>query len=232
MKTRAVIFDLFGTLVGQFPVDLFETSLRRMSAAVGLDYQAFSEAWTGQTNVRRHTGAFSSFREEIAWICEQHGVTPSDEGLTTAIGVRYDFTRSILVPRSDAVATLEALRSMALLTGLISDCSEEVPELWTETPLAGLLDTEVFSCSVGLKKPDPAIYHLACERLGVAPRECFYIGDGFSNELNGARSFGMRPFLLLPPDEKPPESSSWEGSTWGGDTLPSLQSVVDLLREE
>ena len=232
MEIRAVIFDLFGTLVQQFPLDRFKASLRQMSAAVGLDYQTFFDAWTGQTSVRRHTGSFPSFREEIAWICEQNDVTPSEEGLTTAVRLRYEFTRSVLIPRPDAVGTLKALRSMGLLTGLISDCSREVPELWPETPFDGLLDATVFSCSVGMKKPDPAIYALACERLGVAPDECFYIGDGFSNELSGARTCGMRPFLLAPPDEKPPASPTWEGLTWDGESLPSLGSVVDLLREE
>ena len=232
MKTRAVIFDLFGTLVQQFPLERFEASLCKMSAAVGLDYQTFFDAWTGQTNIRRHTGSFPSFREEIAWICEQNNVNPSEEGLTAAIQVRYDFTKSILLSRPDAVATLEALRSMGLLTGLISDCSKEVPELWPETPFHGLLDVAIFSCSVGMKKPDTAIFRLACERLEVAPNECFYIGDGFSNELSGARTCGMRSFLLFPPDEKPPESSTWEGSTWNGEILPSLGSVVNLLREE
>lgn len=232
MKTRAVIFDLFGTLVRQFPLEKFKTSLCKMSAAVGLDYQTFFDAWTGQTNIRRHTGSFPSFREEIAWICEQNNISPSEEGLTTAIQARYDFTRSILLPRSDAVSTLKALRSKGLLTGLISDCSKEVPELWSETPFHGLLDVTIFSCSVGMKKPDPAIFHLACDRLEVATNECFYIGDGFSNELSGARTCGMRSFLLLPPDEKTSESSTWEGLTWNGETLPSLGSVVNLLRDE
>ncbi|HUW33708.1 MAG TPA: HAD-IA family hydrolase [Planctomycetota bacterium] len=203
-----------------------------MSAAIGLDYQTFFDAWTGQTNIRRHTGSFPSFREEIGWICQRNGLAPSEEGLTKAIQVRYDFTRMVLVPRPDAIGTLESLRCMGLRTGLISDCSREVPELWPQTPFHRLFDAVIFSCSVGMKKPDPAIFHLACKRLGVVPGECFYIGDGFSNELSGARRCGMRPFLLLPPDEKPPESPGWEGATWDGERLPSLSSVLDRLGEE
>ena len=143
--------------------------------------------------------------------------------------LRYEFTRSVLLPRPDAVNTLESLKTMGYLRGLISDCSEEVPELWPETPFSGLLETEIFSCSVGMRKPNPEIYRLACERLGVAPEECIYIGDGFSNELRGAKECGMHPFLLLPPGEKRPDTSTWEGLSWSGEMIPSLESILILL---
>lgn len=48
-----------------------------------------------------------------------------------------------------------------LRVGVISMCSEEVPELWPDTDLHGLFDSTVFSCSVGLAKPDPRIYRCA-----------------------------------------------------------------------
>ena len=92
MKTRAIIFDLFGTLVPQFPMDRFESSLREMASYVGLDYQTFFNAWIGQTNIRRQTGSFSSFREEIAWICQQNNVEPSEEGLTKGEGSNGQYT--------------------------------------------------------------------------------------------------------------------------------------------
>jgi FMN phosphatase YigB (HAD superfamily) len=40
-------------------------------------------------------------------------------------------------------------------------------------------------------KPDPAIYLTVCAHLGVAPTECFYVGDGADGELAAAASLGM-----------------------------------------
>lgn len=40
-------------------------------------------------------------------------------------------------------------------------------------------------------KPDPAIYLLACRRLGVAPEDCVFVGDGGDRELEGAAAVGM-----------------------------------------
>jgi putative hydrolase of the HAD superfamily len=231
MKTRAIIFDLFGTLTPA-PWGKFVASIHTMASALDIDGQVFFEAWTEQTSTRRNTGDFCSLGDEILWICKQNGVKPSEDSLTAAVEIRYNFTKGILHPRADAVSTLSSLRSRGMLTGLISDCSKEVPELWPETLFVGLFDSEIFSCSVGLRKPDPAIYRLACERLDVQPGECFYIGDGFSGELKGARECGMRPFLILPPNEERPQSTSWEGANWNGDMIPSLSGILEVLREE
>ena len=69
---------------------------------------------------------------------------------------------------------------------MISVCSGDVEDVWDETPLAPHFDDVVLSCAVGLRKPDPAIYQLACERLGVEPEECLFVGDGANDELAGA----------------------------------------------
>ena len=48
---------------------------------------------------------------------------------------------------------------------MISVCTQDVPQVWDETPLGGKFDATVFSCDVGVSKPDPRIYEIACERL-------------------------------------------------------------------
>ena len=106
-----------------------------------------------------------------------------------------------LVPRPDAVPTLEALRRRGQKVGLITVCSQEVADIWDETPFAGLFDATVFSASVGLAKPDPQIYELACEQLGVEPADCLFVGDGANDELPGAERAGMTALQLRAPGE-------------------------------
>ncbi|MDE0965358.1 MAG: HAD-IA family hydrolase [Candidatus Latescibacteria bacterium] len=50
-----------------------------------------------------------------------------------------------------------------------------------------------FFCDVGFMKPEPAIYHLACEHLQVSPTETLFVGDGGSDEFQGAAAVGMQP---------------------------------------
>ena len=85
--------------------------------------------------------------------------------------MRREWTKQSLVPRADALATLEELRQRGHQLGLISVCSQEVPEVWEETPFAGGARRARLLRDVGISKPDPRIYEIACERLDIEPGE-------------------------------------------------------------
>ena len=70
--------------------------------------------------------------------------------------------------RQDALAILQALRQAGFLTGLVSDCTIETPTQWPNSSLARLLQATAFSCLLGVRKPDPAIYLHAVAQLGGA----------------------------------------------------------------
>ena len=49
----------------------------------------------------------------------------------------------------------------------------------------------VVSGAVGVAKPDPEIFRIACERLGTSTESCVYVGDSFASDVVGATSAGM-----------------------------------------
>ena len=60
--------------------------------------------------------------------------------------------------------------------------------------LQELFDAWVISSEVGLRKPDPAIYELAAERLGLAAAACVFVDD-LPGNLKPARALGMATVL-------------------------------------
>lgn len=52
-------------------------------------------------------------------------------------------------------------------------------------------DALVLSYEVGLAKPDPAIFHLVCERLGFAAQEILFVGDTPAADIEGPKAIGM-----------------------------------------
>jgi len=78
-------------------------------------------------------------------------------------------------------------RAAGFRTGLLSNSwGLDYPrDGWTE-----LFDEVVISGEVGLRKPEPEIYRLAAERLGVPPGECAFVDDLASN-VRGAAAVGM-----------------------------------------
>ena len=108
--------------------------------------------------------------------------------------------------------TLAELRRRGHELGLISVCSQDVPQRLGRDPLGGEFDATVFSCDVGVSKPDPRIYEIACERLAVEPADCLFVGDGANDELPGAERAGMTALQLRAPGEPlTPEGEVWTG---------------------
>lgn len=94
----------------------------------------------------------------------------------------------------EIIELLGSLRARRIKIGLISNCSEEEVKFWADSQLAEYFDDYIFSFEVKCSKPDPSIYSMACNRMDVRPEESFFVGDGGSNELDGAAAAGLRPF--------------------------------------
>jgi len=216
MKFRSVIFDLWQTLV-PWQVDEANRFYDRMADAVGVERDRFREVWlAGRPS--RETGPIADHLRALL------GDLEVDGDIDELIALRRDWTKRSLIPRADALETLAELRRRGHRLGLISVCSQDVPEVWDETPLAGSLDETVFSCEVGISKPDPRIYEIACERLEVEPAECLFVGDGANDELPGAERAGMTAVQLRVPGETlTPDGEAWEGAS-----IESLEEVLEL----
>jgi putative hydrolase of the HAD superfamily len=214
--TRAVVFDLFETLV-----DYDDTRSREFGAEVarlcGREPEEFQRVWR-EGRPARETGPMAPYLSSL-------GIEA--DAMHDFLELRRSFTREMLGrPRTGAVETLRKLRARGLLTGLITVCSEDAVYVWPETPFAGLFDAEVFSCSCGLRKPDPRIYELACGKLGIQPGEAMFVGDGANDELAGAERIGMRAILVHRPGEEP----AWpEVHDWPGHRITAIRDVLSFV---
>jgi putative hydrolase of the HAD superfamily len=194
---RAVIFDLWNTLA-EWPVDEWTSTRPRVAERLGLSQAEFEERWFGDLATMRETGPMAEALRIL-------GASPAVAA--DIASMRRAVTAQGLVPAPGALETIAELRRRGFRIGLITVCTDDVPALWPETPFHGLFDAEVFSCSVGLRKPDPRIYLLACEQLGVEPDQAIFVGDGANDELAGAERVGMTAVLL----ERDGEEQDWEG---------------------
>jgi putative hydrolase of the HAD superfamily len=176
----------------------------------------------------RACGMFGSAEATLRWVGEQAGGRPDQADLRAAFAARVDALRSDTRLRPDAVSTLSALKQRGIATGLVSDCTHELPAFLPGLPIAPLLDTTVFSVETGRCKPDPLIYLTACRELDVLPEDCLYVGDGGSRELTGATDVGMTAVrlaardlaghLVFDPDVR-----------FSGPTVGTLAEVLELV---
>ena len=225
---RAVVFDLFNTLTAPVDDGEFRASVRAIAAAAGMDPEIFARRWLDLWR-ERFDGTSGSIEADLRSVCEAMGGEADEAGIRRAVELRVEFSRRTMRPRSDAVATLRRLRQKGLRTALVSNCSADVPDLWPSSPYAELIDEPLFSCVEGLVKPDSDLYQRACERLGVEPAACIYVGDGGNHELSGAARAGMRAVLIRTPDTRATSYDS-ERSSWRGEAINTLSEIPGLIR--
>lgn len=230
MKYKAVIFDLYGTLVANFSESAHQEVLRQMASVLGAPPNEFVRLWF-DTYEQRAIGRISSPEDNIRYVCNQLGLSPDEGRIQEAARIRYDFTKRNLKPWPDAIPVISRLKALGYTLALISDCSAETPASWQDTELAPLMDATVFSCSVGMKKPDPGIFLAATTQLGVRPQDCLYIGDGGSQELTGAERVGMHPVMIRSALETPDVHRIHEDN-WGGPRISSLSEILTIVADE
>ena len=226
MSTRAVIFDLYGTLVKQPSMDVRRSLLAEMAAAMDIPVDAFVGVWM-EGFWERQVGVYGTEERHLEYIAGRVGVAPDPQRVARAAEVALTFDReSLEATRSDAVDTLRALKDAGLRLALLSNCGVGIPKVWAESSMAPFVDVPVFSSTAALKKPDPRIYQLALRDLGAAPQDTLYVADGMDDELTGARNVGIAPILLRSPDEDAYDERRAEGMAWTGTTIEYLREVL------
>jgi len=126
------------------------------------------------------------------------------------------------MPYPDVMPAFQRLNERGLALGLISNWDNRLAGLIEGLGLAGELGTVVSSAEVGLHKPDPRIFELACARLGVKPAQAAHVGDHHYADIVGAHAVGMRPVLI----DRHSAPSGWRPGYV--ETLDDLERALDL----
>lgn len=93
------------------------------------------------------------------------------------------------VAREDVKSTLAELDRRGYTMGIIANTitETEIPDWMIEDGVAHYFKTVILSSKVRLRKPDPAIYLLACRAIGKEPSSCAYVGDNPIRDVQGTR---------------------------------------------
>lgn len=189
-KVKAVLFDLFNTLVDEFDVgpDLQGT----IATKLGIDRSKFASLY-GSYRPERMAGRIT-WAQSVERIAQDCGVSMDPRFLDRLVGIRERTFRDLLLgAESDILKSLESVRAGGFKTALVSNTDgSEVGDFW-ESPLGSHFDAAIFSHEVGDPKPSPTMFRVACAAIEVSPNECLFIGDGGNGELRTAATLGIRP---------------------------------------
>jgi len=93
---------------------------------------------------------------------------------------------------------MRALRNSGVKVAIVSNSEGMLESLFATLGILECFDTVVDSAKVGVEKPNPRIFAIACERTGTTPARSLHLGDTFATDIVGARNAGMRCALIDP----------------------------------
>jgi HAD superfamily hydrolase (TIGR01509 family) len=202
--TRAVLFDLDDTL---------------------FDHRGSSRAALAEVH-RRHAGEsdFDTFERHHARILEDlhrevlAGRRTLDDArrerfrlVFAAVGIALSAAESDSVaaayragylpswrPMPGAADLVAAVKARARVGVISNNLIEETRDKLAFCELASLVDVVVVSGDEGVSKPDPRIFHIALDRLGVTASEAVMVGDSWAADIVGASRAGIRAIWFNP----------------------------------
>ncbi len=192
MAIKAVIFDLFNTLVkcgnpeGRM---IKEFNLQ-------LDYYEVERI---SNSVNEHS------EEKYAQILlQEFGLPLSKQNLNKMLKV-FEIEKGFLELFSDSIPVLEELKKQGLKVGLISNSLPFLMPKLEEPKFQNLMhkfDVVILSEKIGIVKPNPKIFQMCIKKLKVKPFEALMVGDSLRNDFQGAEKTGMNALLLDRANEK------------------------------
>jgi 2-haloacid dehalogenase len=217
---RACVFDAYGTL---FDV---HSAVSRLRDRIGPAADLVSETWRQKqlqyswlrSLMGRHADFWTVTDDALGFALENAGI--EDAALHADLMALY----RRLAPYPEAGGVLGRLKAAGLSTAILSNGSPAMLE--AAAMAAGLtnqLDHILSVEAVGVYKPDPRVYRLATERLGLtAPEIAFMSSNGW--DAAGAAAFGFRVVWVNRP------GAPWERlGVEPVAVLPSLQGLPDLV---
>jgi HAD superfamily hydrolase (TIGR01509 family) len=168
---RACLVDVFDTAIS---IDMARYNAA-LAGRAGVDPGAFAAAFRAWAMPAMDGSA--SIRDALAGVLKACGVVADERVLDRMVTADRELVDELAVLHDDVVPFLESLRDLGVRTAFVSNCAENARPLLDRLGLTALVDELVLSCEVRATKPDPAIFEVAVERLGVRAGEALFVDD-------------------------------------------------------
>jgi epoxide hydrolase-like predicted phosphatase len=173
-------------------------SFRAFCSAEGLDPEAFLNLFRERPEAREELRRVETGKISEQEFCERLGAML---GVSEIEGL-IDRLFAGMKPDGEMVAAVRRAKTAGIRTGLISNSLGE--GRYDRSSFPELFDGVVISGEVGFHKPQPEIYRMGAERVGLPPEECVFVDDLREN-CAGAEAVGMTAVLHRGSESTVPE---------------------------
>ncbi len=210
MSIRAVIFDIGGVVVDS-PLHAIARYERELGLPENFVNRVVVDTGTAGAWSRLERGELTLFDFERAFEAECAAAGGKLSAATMMARIAE------CQPRPQMLEAIRRLRAAGLRVGALTNNWKNAEGGRDNTELRVLFDAFVESAVVGLRKPDPRIYHHACTALGVRPAQTAFLDD-IGRNLKAARELGMHTIKVEEPSRALRELETLISQKSGGGT--------------
>jgi FMN phosphatase YigB (HAD superfamily) len=194
---RVILFDFGGTLdaPGRPWIERFAAAYKGAGLDVPYDRLRAAVGYGTEQAYNNPDLAGFGLRETVAFHVARQFAHLNIDSPGVADTIVADFLAGTVLGLAESRAVLERL-SRRFRLGVVSNFYGNVERLLRDADIAPLLALVVDSAVVGIRKPDPRIFTLAVERLGVPARRALFVGDSMQQDIVPARAAGLRTAWL------------------------------------
>ncbi len=241
----AVLFDLGGTLIyfqGTWPEAIRQSNAEMILMLQAGGFPLESEPFLSDFLMRMKTYNDECGPDFIEYttsyilkeLLGEYGFPDvPDSLLRKALAARYAVSQSFWQIEEDAVPTMQALRRAGCRLGMISNAGDDadVQALVDKAGIRSFFDVILTSAAMGIRKPNPRIFHTALHQMGVAPDRAAMVGDTLGADILGARNAGVTSIWITRRAEVPANRAHREiiQPDAAIDSLAELPGLLDRL---
>ena len=236
MKIKGVIFDYGGTLdtAGcHWGVMLWRAYQRHqvpISESQFREAYVYAERTLGRNPIIRPHDTFRKtldvklkiefdyLRDQKIWMCDEQTCSQKHDAILN------DLYERVVATTAESRKVLQTLKETLPLV-LVSNFYGNISVVLEEFGLKDLFTQVIESAVVGIRKPDPRIFQMGVEAMGLQPEEVLVVGDSLEKDIAPARQIGCKTAWLegegWTPRKETPILSDW--------TLHTIKEVKATL---
>ena len=225
MKIKAVLLDFGGTLAdGGLDWEPYHETIRNYLISHGypMEMQHMKKALRGTLSdleKYRASGKEMTFEEVYSGFLLKLGIS-HDETMLNWLHENFKthYKTSFYPCVENVLKKLSSEYKVAMVSNTMSD---QPKLLLQESKMDKYFDLMVCSRDLGVRKPNPEIFKIVLDKLGVKPSEAVHVGDSVEADMMGAQKSGVTGIWIKTPDQP----------TWSGYAIGSICELPGFLEK-
>ena len=241
---QAVLFDLGSTLIyfdAAWPEVVLEMNQALLKALHEAGYNDLDQGFILDFRARLRevqSQADHEFREFtmgdlLSGLLQERGYpAPDDRAILNVLKSMFAVSEAHWKAEPDAIPTLELLRRRGYRLAIVSNAGDDadVQMLIDNAGIRPYFDYIITSAAAGVRKPNPRIFNMALEALGIGPHQAVMIGDLLEADVLGAHNAGL-PGIWISRRASPNSALAHDGTIVPDAEIKTLAELPEVLEK-